>query len=247
MSKKLNRYEVKYDMLFVNFISFVYMFIVFVVVSFIYNNKFLSSRFGDFSFSFENAGEISFYMLLFFFLFILWAVLHEIIHAISYIVMGANKNNISFGVVLEKGIFFCKCGEDIDKKNIMMSVMAPFFWIGIVTGIISILIGSHLLLFLSAFNIIGASGDLTMFFFFIKRNKDIKFREVGDSTTFILTTSEDLTNRKFLGIKSIKLIDKDEYNEKENNKFINITKFSKGFILIYLIMMLISTFMMFFS
>ena len=83
--------------------------------------------------------------------------------------------------------------------------------------------------------------------FFIKRNKDIKFREVGDSTTFILTTSEDLTNRKFLGIKSIKLIDKDEYNEKENNKFINITKFSRVFILIYLIMMLISTFMMVFS
>lgn len=247
MAKKVKRYELKYDMVFINVISFLYTVIVCLLIYFIFNNKFLFSRFGDLSFTVSNVGESFFYLLLFLLIFILWAVLHEAIHGISYVLNGASKKNISYGVVLEKGIFFCKCGENISKKNIMISIMAPFFLIGVVTGIISLFLGSYLLLFLSMFNIIGASGDLTMFFFFIRRNKDLKFREVGDSTTFILTTSEDLSNKKFLGIKSVRLLNDDEYKDKEVSKLINITKFSKVFVLIYLIFLLVFYFIMILS
>ena len=40
-----------------------------------------------------------------------WFILHEIIHGIAYRIMGAKKENISYGVVLEKGIFYCKCND----------------------------------------------------------------------------------------------------------------------------------------
>lgn len=161
-----------------------------------------------------------------------WLVTHEIIHGLFYIINGANKENITYGVALEKGIFYCKCGEFINKKNIILSVIAPFVIIGVITYVIGFVINSWLLIFLSVINIVGAAGDLAMFTFFLKRDKNLKFKELGDSTRFCLQTKEDLTKKKFISVKLKKIVEDEREILEEKQQLINISKDSK-YILIF--------------
>lgn len=155
-----------------------------------------------------------------------WFILHEIIHGIAYRIMGAKKENISYGVVLEKGIFYCKCNDYVNKACILVSVLAPFVVIGIITYIIGAIFNLGWLVYLSLINIMGAAGDLAMFSFFVFRKNDIRFKELDDSTTFCIETTEDLSKKKFLYVK-LKEVLKEDVTKDTKNKLINITKASK--------------------
>lgn len=173
-----------------------------------------------------------------------WFILHELIHAIAYRIAGAKRENISFGVVLEKGIFYCKCNNYVDKKCILISVLAPFVVIGIFTYIFGVIFYLGWLVYLSLINIMGCAGDLAMFSFFVFKDKDIKFKELDDSTTFCLETKEDLTNKKFLFVKLKEVLDKDIESDTKN-KLINITKTSYIIFCICFILLIFSLFMLF--
>lgn len=175
--------------------------------------------------------------LVFFITMWIWMVLHEIIHGVSYIFYGAKFKNIKYGVVLEKGILFCKCGEYVDKRNICWSVINPFIYIGIVTLFLGFALESILLISLSIVNISGACADICMFLFFIRRDKDMKFKEIKDSSTFLLKTTEDLSNKKFFAVKIKEELEKDEF--KENDKLITVSKASKGILIFFAIIVLI--------
>ena len=41
-------------------------------------------------------------IILFFILYIVWIIIHELLHGISYIINGANKKKITYGAYLEK-------------------------------------------------------------------------------------------------------------------------------------------------
>ena len=151
----------------------------------------------------------------------LWLVLHEIIHGVFYILGGAKRNNITYGAALEKGVFYCRCGEYVNKKTIMSSLMAPFTIIGVITLIIGFITKQWWLVLLSGMNIGGAGADLCMFFFFLKRKDDVMFMEYGDSLFFSLKTSEDLENKEF---KCVKLIDKDNVPANDNKFRLVISK-----------------------
>ena len=170
----------------------------------------------------------------------LWMVLHEIIHGTFYILGGAKRKNITYGSALEKGIFYCRCGEYVNKKTIMMSLMAPFTIIGVITMIIGLIAKLPWLVLLSGINIGGAGADLCMFFFFIKRDKDVKFMEYGDSSIFSLKTTEDLSNKKFLCVKSI---DKDKVPKNDNKKRLVVSKASWkiaiAFLVLFILMILV--------
>ena len=224
---KKEKYIFTYDMLFMNVVAFLLIGVM-VLVSFIIFGIFDIELNISLDFS---SGKYFVNMFSVFILIFLWMVLHEIIHGTFYILNCADRKNIFYGAALEKGIFYCKCGEFVTKKNKMISVIAPFVLIGVVTYILGIIINSPLLIILSVFNISGAAGDLTMFCFFLKRYNDIKFKEIGDSSTFCLETSEDFSNKKFLGVKMVKKVtDKHEIEEPRDKK-ITITKGSWGFII----------------
>jgi len=163
----------------------------------------------------------------------LWMVLHEIIHGLFYILGGAQRKNITYGAALEKGIFYCRCGEYINKKTIMMSLMAPFTIIGVITLIIGWITKQWWLVMLSGINIGGAGGDLCMFFFFLKRDADVNFMEYGDSATFSLKTAEDLDNKKFL---SVKLIDKEKVPKNDNTHRLVVSKGSWVYFIILIVL-----------
>lgn len=182
--------------------------------------------------------EPSFEFLILFILMWIWMFLHEFIHGITYVFGGADYKNIKYGIVLEKGILYCKCGQYVNKNAILLSIISPFIWIGVITLIIGFIINSPLLIILSLINIAGASADVLLFFsFFIFRDKDLEFKEIKDSSTFLIKTKEDLTNKKFISVKLVEVLDED-CMEKED-KIFTITKASKFFITIFILMFIL--------
>ena len=71
--------------------------------------------------------------------FVCYLIIHEILHSISYVTHGAKFKNIIYGMALEKGVLYCLCKENINKKNILISLMYPLFFIGILTYIVSLI------------------------------------------------------------------------------------------------------------
>ena len=139
--------------------------------------------------------------------FILYFSLHEILHAIGYIIHGADPQKLTFGAEIEKGVLYCLCKDDISKKNILFALMYPFFFIGIVTYAISIIFNYPLLLLLSIANLGGAAGDLAYFCFIARLDKDVIFSEMDDGTSFALKGKEDYSKYKHFGLDYVGVVD----------------------------------------
>ena len=138
-------------------------------------------------------------------LMLLWLVIHEILHGIGFAIFKeVTKNNITYGIALEKGVLYCMCKQPISKKVIMTSLLFPFTIIGIFTLIIGTSLNSYYLVLLSIINIVSSIGDLTMTFYFLKCPKDITYLDLDDCTSFTVISSTNLENIKVLGIKLIK-------------------------------------------
>lgn len=161
-----------------------------------------------------------------------YMIIHELLHALSYRLYGADKNKITFGAYIEKGILCCLCKQNITRKNILNSLMFPLFYIGILTYIIGYIINSPLLIILSILNISGCVGDIFMFLYFIKL-KNIEYTEYDDPISFALYTENDLKKDKPIGIKFIQVKNNLERNDL---KKIKVSKFSIWTFIILIIM-----------
>ncbi len=162
-----------------------------------------------------------------------YMVLHELLHAFSYRIHGAKGKNITFGVHLEKSILCCLCKQDITKKNICISLLYPFFFIGIVTYIVAAVFRLPMLFLLSIFNLGGCIGDLIMFIFISKLPKDIKYAEFDDPTSFAILSSTDLSRKKPFGLK---YEGRKEKLEQKDKKKIRISRMSIAFIFVLILL-----------
>lgn len=175
--------------------------------------------------------------------FILWMFLHEIIHGISFMLFKeVNAKNVTYGAKLESGIFYCMCKQPISKKVILVSLLAPFVLIGMVTLIIAIVFDLKTLGLLSLFNISGAAGDIVMTIMFLRLPKNVKYADLDDCESFVVLSDDDLSNRKYLGLK---LIEYGDYNAKivpNDFKRIRCSKISVICLLIILGIFIISLF-----
>lgn len=245
-SKKAKKYLFEYNLLFINILSFIILIAVMLLTYFIELNisEGFLENYGLFLLNNADSSSLDYKIIAMMVLIIIamafWLVLHEIIHGVFYRLSGAKKDAISYGVVLEKGILYCKCSDYVTKSNVLISVVAPFLLIGVVTYIIGMVFNLGWLVFLSILNICGAAGDLAMFFFFIRRDKDFKFKELEDSTTFCLETTEDLIGKKFMAVKLKKVIANEKEVKEKKNKLITVTKASWVFIIVIIIALLIS-------
>lgn len=228
MEKREKEYFFEYKM------GFMLTFSVVLSIVAIFVPWYLMFRFWDDNHLFQLfTGNVS-HLIIAFVVMFAWMILHEILHGTFYILGGAKKKNITYGAALEKGVFYCRCGEYVNKKTIMMSLMAPFTIIGVITMIIGFITKQWWLVILSGINIGGAGADLCMFFFFLKRNKDVKFMEYGDSLFFSLKTTEDLDNKKLLVVKQI---DKEKVPANDNKSRLVISKGSWIYLLVIAIIL----------
>ena len=164
--------------------------------------------------------------------FVCYLIFHEILHSIAYIIHGANFKNITYGMALEKGVFYCLCKQNINKKNILISLMYPLFFIGIVTYIISLIYDLPFLHLLSICNIAGAAGDIIMFIFILKMPKDIEYSEFDSETSFGIYTNKDISKEKHFGLKYLGT--KDTLKREDKTK-IKISKVSKIVLIIMIL------------
>ena len=171
-------------------------------------------------------------------LYFLWMFLHEFIHGFGFSLSKDVKHrSIVYGACLEKGIFYCMCKEKISKKGIIVSLLFPFFLIGIFTFFLGIIIDCPILVLLSLFNIVGCVGDLAMFFSFVKL-PDFQYVDIDDCTGFYLISKNDLSSYKLYGID---LIDSGDFKDlvlSKNYKKITSSKLSLV-IFVFLILILV--------
>ena len=60
-----------------------------------------------------------------------YLLLHELLHSLAYVIYGAKYDKVVYGAALEKGVLYCLCKQNITRKNILHSLLFPFFFIGI--------------------------------------------------------------------------------------------------------------------
>ena len=158
---------------------------------------------------------------------------HEVLHSIGYMLHGAKFKNITYGAHIEKGVLCCLCKQNVSKKCILISLLYPFVFIGIITYIIGMILNINILIFLSIVNISGCTGDLLMFFSFVGL-KDFEYSEFDDPTSFGLYSSIDYSKKKFFGLNYIK-----ETDELEKNDFKKVT-ISKTSIIMFVFLIALS-------
>ena len=173
-------------------------------------------------------------LILVFALIIPYLLLHELLHSLAYVLNGADYKNITYGVHLEKGIMCCLCKQNISKKNILISLLFPFIFIGVITYIVGILTDNLVLIWLSIFNISGCSGDLMMFWGLAKIN-NFEYSEYDNPMAFGIYTDEDLSKRNLLALRYIGSADR---LDRHDMKKIKISKISIIFILIFLLLVM---------
>ena len=173
--------------------------------------------------------QITFILLMPYFIF------HEILHSIGYVINGANFKNITYGMHLEKGILCCSCKQSIKKRTILWSLIYPLLFIGIITYIIGIILNNKILIFLSIANITGCSGDIIMFYHFLKIKK-LQFFEYDNPMAFGIITEDNLDNKKLFGLKQIE----NEKTVQTIDKKVTISKKSIIYLIFYFILCLLN-------
>ncbi|MBO5138110.1 MAG: DUF3267 domain-containing protein [Bacilli bacterium] len=171
----------------------------------------------------------------------LWLILHEVIHAIGFLLsFDVKRSNVVFGMFLEKGIFYCMCKQEISKKSILFSLLLPLITIGIITLIVGYIISSPLLVLLSIINISGCAGDIMMWFFMMRLPNDVRYLDLDDPTSFTMISDKDLSGVKVLGIE---LKDSGIYDSKKmyarDKSRIKISNLSWVFLIILCILYII--------
>ena len=84
-------------------------------------------------------------LAIFFFIYFVWMFLHEALHGLGHILCGVKPSELSYGAALEKSVLFCLVRKEVNKKGILISLLFPFFFIGVVTYIIAFIINSPML------------------------------------------------------------------------------------------------------
>ena len=178
----------------------------------------------------------------FFILMFAWLIIHELLHGLAFALFKeVKKENITFGMFLEKGIFYCMCKQNIGKKIILTSLLFPLTIIGFITLIIGMIINNYELVFLSILNIVSSIGDIVMTIYFLKCPKDIIYLDLDDCTSFTVLSNKSLDHIQVPGIVLAKkgIYDKKKMIAKDKRKLV-ISKLSSILLIIILILIIIT-------
>ena len=193
---------------------------------------------------YQDSYTISLSMTNLFILMFVWLIIHELLHGLGFAIFkSVKKENITFGMFLEKGVFYCMCKQNITKKVILTSLLFPITIIGILTLIIGMIINNYELVFLSILNIVSSIGDIVMTIYFLRCPNDIIYLDLDDCTSFTVLSYKSLENIKVPGIilHEKGIYNKEKMKSKDKRKIV-ISKLSYlllGIILILLIITII--------
>lgn len=129
-------------------------------------------------------------------------ILHELLHGLGFRICGkAKTSNIVYGVKLENGIFYCACKEEINKKGIICSLIAPLIFLTILPTIIGLIFNLYTFILIAIINLLGAAFDILAVIDILRLPKNIKYKDLDDTLGFIIISNRDLNKQKYLGLK----------------------------------------------
>ena len=100
--------------------------------------------------------------------------LHELIHAIGFIMRGKKwKENISFGVSIKKMVASCHCSSPMSGIDYFIGVILPFAVLGVGLFVAGIIFGSKILLLVSIVSAVTSAGDLMIVYLLFKKRPSL--------------------------------------------------------------------------
>ena len=170
MKKKINYYTYTFEMKWLNILAIILFAIISVPIYLLEKNQNLTIH----------LELIELFLAMFFYL-----ILHELFHGIGFLrIKGVKLENITLGISLEKGVFYCMCKKNIGKKDILIALSLPVICLGLITLFIGLIIHSYEIIFLSILNITSSIGDIMMIIYFLKCPNDIIYLDLDDCTSF---------------------------------------------------------------
>ncbi len=100
-------------------------------------------------------------------------ILHEFLHGVTWGLFCKDKRSISYGVIWKHLTPYCTCAEPLSFSRYLLGALMPLLVLGIGLFLISLIIQSELLLYLSCLNIVCAGGDTTIAIMMFKHRKSI--------------------------------------------------------------------------
>lgn len=106
------------------------------------------------------SGEIM-YMLLFFGIFMVLVVIHELIHGFVWGMSAKSKfKSIEFGVIWEYLTPYCTCSEPLKRHQMVLGALMPTILLGVIPAAVACCIGSVEAAFMAGAMILGGGADI---------------------------------------------------------------------------------------
>ncbi len=181
-----------------------------------------------------------FWIILIFYLF-----LHEVFHGIGFSLFVKDKKHIKFGIMLEKGVFYAMCQEEISKTGSLVSLLFPLIFLTILPILIWIVVPLDILFVLAIFNLIGAIGDISLCLLVLKLPKDIQYIDYDNVVGAYFLSNQDLSQIKSIGLKCSEVGNHEESLINRSIPFAYISKPSKIVGIIFILIILLNIIMNF--
>ncbi len=119
---------------------------------------------------------------------------HELIHGITWMIVAKCKwSDIKFGVIWKKFCTpYCHCKISMTVSQYRLALLMPLIVLGILPSLLSLVIGSSLLLFYGILGTVSAVGDIMMAWLLRKESSIAKIYDHPSAAAFFLfDTDED--------------------------------------------------------
>ena len=111
------------------------------------------------------------YSALFFIVFIVGVILHELIHGITWAIFAKQGfKSIKFGVIWKMLTPYCHCKEPLSVKHYMLGAIMPAIVLGFIPAIYGLVFGDFVILIFGAFFTLAAAGDFLIINLIRKEN-----------------------------------------------------------------------------
>lgn len=101
------------------------------------------------------------WMLLYAFILLIFVVVHELLHGISFVLFSKNKwNTMKFGVSVKSGVAYCISLVPVRIPRARLSLMMPLYAVCLPVYIYAIITGDFALAILGVFLASGSVGDI---------------------------------------------------------------------------------------
>ena len=124
---------------------------------------------------------------------------HELIHGITWMIVAkCSWSDIKFGVMWKNLCTpYCHCMIPMIVSQYRLALLMPFFVLGVLPSLLSLVLGSSLLLFYGILGIVSAVGDIMMAWLLRKESSIAKIYDHPSAAAFFLfDTDEDFEEIK---------------------------------------------------